>query len=63
MAIANRQSGICEHLYNSPLGHTEPVRITDKNGDNIITRVPTGEALVRNLFGDSYWGMNRNHLI
>jgi hypothetical protein len=34
--------------------------LTDKNGDNIIIRVPTGEALVRSLFGDSYWGMSRN---
>jgi hypothetical protein len=32
----------------------------DKNGDNIIIRVPTGEELVRQLFGESFWGQNRN---
>ena len=34
--------------------------LTDQNGDNIIIRVPTGEALVNSLFGESYWGMSRN---
>ncbi|MDB5611588.1 MAG: hypothetical protein JWP25_8488 [Bradyrhizobium sp.] len=33
--------------------------LTDKNGDNIIIRVLTGEALVQSLFGDSYWGESR----
>jgi hypothetical protein len=33
--------------------------LTDQNGDNIVIRVPTGEALVRSLFGDSYWGESR----
>lgn len=33
--------------------------LKDKNGDNVITRVPTGEALVRKLFGEPYWGENR----
>ena len=33
--------------------------LTDQNGDNIIIRVPTGEALVQSLFGDSYWGESR----
>src|SRR5215813_8904036 len=34
--------------------------LTDKDGNNIIARVSTGEALVKSLFGESYWGMNRN---
>jgi hypothetical protein len=33
--------------------------LKDKNGNNIIARVPTGEDLIRQLFGESYWGENR----
>lgn len=33
--------------------------LKDKNGDFIAIRVPTGEQLVNNFFGDFFWGMSR----
>ncbi|WP_141688620.1 T6SS effector amidase Tae4 family protein [Bradyrhizobium paxllaeri] len=32
----------------------------DQEGNSIAVRVPTGESLARNFFGEPYWGMNRN---
>jgi hypothetical protein len=34
--------------------------LTDQNGNSIATRVPTGEQLVRNYFGDYFWGISHN---
>src|SRR2546427_13034022 len=55
LSVALNRSG-----FKVPLSlGTKDGGLTDKAGNNIITRVPTGEELVRSLFGDSFWGMNR----
>jgi hypothetical protein len=56
LSVTLNRSG---HKVPDSFGRTDG-GLKDKNGDNIIIRVPTGEELVRQLFGESYRGMNRN---
>src|SRR4051794_24820609 len=55
-SVAFNRSGF---LVPSALGQQDG-GLTDKNGNNIVIRVATGEQLVRSFFGDYYWGSGHN---
>lgn len=56
LSVAFNRSGL---LVPDNLG-IQDGGLKDQNGNNIVIKVATGEQLVRNYFGDYYWGVSHN---